>query len=501
MIDYNSDIEKLYFLTDKEIQIATGFLKQWRIILLSRAIIDRKKVTNIIKQAYEILKLSDISIIFVKGINNAVKLIKREFPVSDCDPNVLYCNDNYQPLISDLFYLFLQNNEKSYNRLSPHSDGIAEILVREEDIFGSIYSNIFTEVHQISEYYLSKIIDIEARHVNNCHLQYWIEDKKLNHNLEAWNILKNLSQECPYLIPLSKFCIVIDRPIEIYLDNEGLPHAYNHPAMIFGDGSKVYYHHGIPLSAKYGEVPINDWQPEWILSEETYEEQSVLIYAIGYKRFRAEYPEVDFWREYDRLFYESANRFLCESVDIIINWQLYHHNQLYLKYSQTDALKINPDDAIKIIDTLPFKLPTELANLYQYYNGGYQLTPGLYFYPIKQAIQALTHLTWIKSDTGYPFPLFKGTRDEIYYVLADDPEPTYSHVYCIFPGEEPIVYAECVTSLIVTIAQCYQEGAYYIAIDEETGERTIEQDLDKIEPIFEKFNPDQIDTWRSLWKS
>jgi hypothetical protein len=73
-----------------------------------------------------------------------------------------------------------------------------------------------------------------------------------------------------------------------------------------------------------------------------------------------------------------------------------------------------------------------------------------------------------------------------------------SPVYCQFPDEEPVIYAECVTSLIVTIAQCYQEGAYYIAIDEETGERSIEQDLDKIEPIFEKFNPDQIDNWRKI---
>jgi hypothetical protein len=101
---------------------------------------------------------------------------------------------------------------------------------------------------------------------------------------------------------------------------------------------------------------------------------------------------------------------------------------------------------------------------------------------------------------GNILPLFHGDRQEIYYVLCDNEERMISHVYCQFPGEEPVIYAECVTSLIVTIAQCYQEGAYYIAIDEETGERTIEQDLDKIEPIFEKFNPDRIDTWRKIWK-
>jgi hypothetical protein len=102
---------------------------------------------------------------------------------------------------------------------------------------------------------------------------------------------------------------------------------------------------------------------------------------------------------------------------------------------------------------------------------------------------------------SYPVRLLHGDRQEIYYVLCDNEERMISPVYCQFPNEEPVIYAECVTSLIVTIAQCYQEGAYYIAIDEETGARSIEQDLDKIEPIFEKFNPDRIDNWRKIWKS
>jgi hypothetical protein len=498
MID-NWDINRIYLLSDKDIELACFLLKEWREYLYERTTTNRTKITNIINRIYKILELPVTRIIFQKGINNALKFIEREFHHSDIYPDLVHCN-NYKPLISNLFYLVLGGRDEEFSNQSPHSEAISAILAREEEVFSSVYNGIFARLHQISNYYLSNIIDSESLFIHNCYLQYCIEEVKLNHNLEAWNILKTLPQECPYLIPLSEICIVIERPIEIHLNNERLPHAHNQPAMIFGDDSKVYYHHGIPLSAKYGEVPINDWKPEWILSEKTYEDKSILTYAIGYKRFRDEYPEVDFWQEYDRLFYESANRFLCESVDIIINWQLYHYNQLYLKQQQTDELKINPDDAIKIIDSLPFKLPTELSNLYHYYNGGYQFTPGLHFYPLKQAIQALSNLTWIKSNTGYPFPLFKGTRDEIYYVLADDPEPAYSHVYCIFPGKEPIVYAECVTSLIVTIAQCYQEGAYYIAIDEETGERSIQQDLDKIEPIFEKFNPDQIDNWRKIWK-
>jgi hypothetical protein len=37
--------------------------------------------------------------------------------------------------------------------------------------------------------------------------------------------------------------------------------------------------------------------------------------------------------------------------------------------------------------------------------------------------------------------------------------------------------------------------------DEPSGAKEIKQDLDKIEPIFEKFNPEQIDNWRKIWKT
>ncbi len=43
-------------------------------------------------------------------------------------------------------------------------------------------------------------------------------------------------------------------------------------------------------------------------------------------------------------------------------------------------------------------------------------------------------------------------------------------------------------------------GAYYIYFDEESGYSYIEEDLEKFEEIFQKYNPDQIDTWRYLWK-
>ena len=473
-----------YKLDNEDISSIYGCIKRSRSTLYSCQQMDLSKSKAVIKRAYINLELSNPRIVLQDGFNAAKNWIKRYYSQQ------LSCEDYqqlYMPFNSSLF------NEDSSKNSFLKLKNINLLFEEETRISHGIYQAAYRVLNDVTDYWVSRVIGIEIGHINNAFNQYWIEIIHKKHNNKAWNILKNLIQECPFLIPLSEVCIVINRPVLVHLDNELLPHAQNQAAIRFADDFTIYCYHGIPFPAEYGEVPINDWKPEWIESEYIDDYKSILMYNIGYQRFSQEYPDYDFWQEYDRL--------LSESVDTIINWQLYHYNQLYLKHSPIDDLQISLNDSRKVTDSLPFKLSLELYSLYRYFNGGYELFPHLYFYPLRQAIQVLSNLTWIKSDTGYPFPLFKGTRDEIYYVLADDPEPTYSHVYCVFPGKEPMVYAECVTSLIVTIAQCYQEGAYYIAIDEETGERSIEQNLDAIEPIFEKFNPDQIDNWRKIWKS
>jgi hypothetical protein len=461
VLKVNRLIHKIHLLNSEEIEPIFNYIKDWRSILYANSR-KNENLTNKIKQAYELFSLPVPPIVFARGFKEAIDLIcTHHDPIIDCV--------DYHQLRMKLSYLSLDIDSR--DSIYHHHEMAGEILVSEGLIFEIICCGLYDFLYDLFDGFTPKLIDIDSHHVNNCYLQYCIEkNSSIIYNAQAWEILKTLNQECPFLFALSDICVVIQRPMEIHLDNEQLPHAQNKPAMIFGDGYQVYYYHGISIPERYEKISFDSWQPQWILDEIDEYSRNILIYNIGYKKFNHEFPEHDFW--------QNRNLLLSESIDIIINWQLYHYNQLCLKYPPTEDLQIKPDDIIKITDSLPFKLPTELWSLYQYYNGGYQLTPRLYFYPIKQAIQALSNLNWIKSDTGYPFPVFKGTRDEIYYVLADDPEPTYSHIYCIFP-----------------------EGAYYIAIDEETGARLIEQDLDKIEPIFEKFNPDQIDNWRKIWKS
>jgi hypothetical protein len=180
---------------------------------------------------------------------------------------------------------------------------------------------------------------------------------------------------------------------------------------------------------------------------------------------------------------------------IISEWILFYYYEYYNGNEDFDRGS-NSDNAQIIFDILPFNLSDELKEFYKMYDGNHPLTPQLTFYPL---IESCTNLITGLSDRP-ALILLTGNRGEIYYVICPDTPEIFSPVYCKVPDKEPVLYAECLTSWIVAIAQCYQEGAYYIEIDPDSGAKKIEQDLDKVEAIFEKFNPNQIDAWRSIWK-
>jgi hypothetical protein len=303
-----------------------------------------------------------------------------------------------------------------------------------------------------------------------------------------------LCEESPYLLAFNDTCLIIDRPTELHLDRELRPHQDGEAAIRFDDNYKIYCNHGVIIPENLGEIPCSDWQPAWMLNESKKNNDEDLINTlsvrIGYKKIQQEFPgnKKMYWGNYEIL--------IEQAVLEIVNWQYFHYGGLYHKIvnlNKADQTQLTIEELIK---KFSIKLSHELRDIYQsYYTGRHQIAPGLNFYQIEEAIDNPT-----LGLESYPVRLFHGDRQEIYYVLCDNEERLVSYVYCQFPDKEPVIYAECVTSLIVTIAQCYQEGAYYIAIDEETGERSIKQDLEKIEPIFEKFNPDQIDTWRKIWK-
>ncbi len=481
--------------THKELFLAESYIQKWDKILFSTNSIEKEKAKIAINNTYELLNLKLPNLVFIPS-PSVDSFLLASLDLSECILPKSRLKDKLRESIwikTDELYFDKPDGQSKYSHLdrSEIFRYLCEIIYSKSalslDNPGFFDSYIFFQIHML-----------EFENTNP-----WFYDLHINSisgecDLEIWNAWKSLCEECPYLIAFENTCIIIERPTELYLDREQLAHAEGKAAIKFTDNYQIYCNHGTSIPAKYGEIHPDNWQSSWILAEEKYlsnrELISILLCNVGYKRFCEELPS-----EKNR-YWENDETLIAVSIDKVFSWLFFYHDDIYNYlglYNLDDrSIPEQTSQIERLINNFPFKLSQELRILYKYYNGECQIAPNLYFYPLPQSIQTPT----IESS-NHNILLFHGDRQEVYYVLCDNQERLISHVYCQFPDEEPVIYAECITSLIVTISQCYQEGAYYIAIDEETGERTIEQDLDKIEPIFEKFNPDQIDTWRKIWKS
>ncbi|MEG4280645.1 leucine-rich repeat domain-containing protein, partial [Microcoleus sp. MON1_C1] len=128
---------------------------------------------------------------------------------------------------------------------------------------------------------------------------------------ELFHCKQQLFEECGWILPFEKICIICDRPLHLRFDAENRLHAEGEPAIAFADGYSLYFHHGVKLPEKYGRVHPDRWQPEWLLSEENAELRRLLIQRIGYDRICQELAvtELDSWQEYTLLSIEFEDDF------------------------------------------------------------------------------------------------------------------------------------------------------------------------------------------------
>lgn len=492
----HSEMDKLIkFFTNQELVLAESYIQKWERILFSTHSIEKKKAETAIINAYKLLDLPHPNLVFLPSpCVDASFLLSLN--LSNCILPKSILKDRLRESIWD------RTDEIYFNK----PDGQSKYIhLDRSEIFRYLCETIYSEsaLSLDNPAFSDSYIFFEIHMLEFENANPWLYDLHINSisskcNLEIWNAWKYLCEECPYLIAFENTCIIIERPTELYLDREQLAHVEGKAAIKFADNYQIYCNHGTIIPSKYGENYPSNWEPSWILAEEQLvcnkELINVLLCNIGYKKFRQEFPNYRdrYWGNHEILIAVSSNK--------IFSWLFFYHDDLYNYLNLYGIDKRTISEQIsqieRLINNFPFKFSQELHILYKYYREECQIAPKLYFHPFSQSIQSRK-----TESNDYTLLLFHGDRQEVYYVLCNNEERMISPVYCQFSGEEPVIYAECVTSLIVTIAQCYQEGAYYIAINEETGERSIEQDLDKIEPIFEKFNPDQIDTWRKIWKS
>lgn len=226
---------------------------------------------------------------------------------------------------------------------------------------------------------------------------------------------------------------------------------------------------------------------------------------------------------------------IIEGLEKIIKWRKNKYPEdAYL----TSGLTI--ERLQQLTQGFPFKLPNELSEFYTRYYTNISLAPGLCaFHSLTESLDQCLQ-GWILRELPdevldfsepkakgeylhffegcfqdklfkkvidyYPhnwckLPIFYGVCKQVYLIECNKQAADTSPVWVRFIGEEPKIYASSLTSLMLTIAECYETGAYYTVFHEEYGEWEIEEDLEKVELIFEKHNPLQINTWRSIHKN
>ncbi|NEZ57762.1 hypothetical protein DXZ20_19350 [Leptolyngbyaceae cyanobacterium CCMR0081] len=120
---------------------------------------------------------------------------------------------------------------------------------------------------------------------------------------EKWSAFHGLTTRCGWVLPYEKVCFVCSRPIKLSFDVNERLHGEGEFSVLYEDGYGLYFHHGVALPKKYGQVKPENWVAEWVLNENNAELRRILIQGIGYERICKELnaSEVDSWQEYTLL--------------------------------------------------------------------------------------------------------------------------------------------------------------------------------------------------------
>ena len=476
---------KRYELTLEQEKLGLRYKEKWDAMLFSTKPINRKKSLQAIYQARDVLNLSRPEVIFCQSPLEALNFIAE---------NELYTSYFSHWVFEIRTKLGYSVNKKTYPRVyrwSRPSKIFTDQELNYEDFCDIVFSPLLESDFVRSHYFSNDIFRDQINSIYMGERDLLIEEFGLVCDQEIWQVLKSLAQECPYTFAFQDICIVIERPTELHFDKVNRLHAEGKPAVKFIDGSGVYAFHGHKIPKKYGKYSYDQWQPQWFLEDDYWRPRIELLRGIGYGRFRQEIPESQYPSSRFWYFWEEL---ILEALNIIKQWLVFNYfediprKQKTLKYTQVKAFTKH----------LPFKIIWEFGKIYGSLEENSEIAPNIFLYSWKEIVKVYNHPDW-RERNRFAFPLFYGNDKEVYYFVGTPEGKDYSEVWYMKDNSPPKICGINVTSLILSIAECYETGAYYVVRNEETGESSLAQDRSKVEAIFRKFNPDYIDVWQEIW--
>ncbi|MGI0492955.1 DUF6745 domain-containing protein [Alkalinema pantanalense CENA528] len=79
-------------------------------------------------------------------------------------------------------------------------------------------------------------------------------------DVQLWTVMKTMLQQCGWILPFERLCIVCDRPSKLRFDAYDRLHAVGEPAVVYRDGFQVYAHEGASLPPFFSIRPPEMWQ-------------------------------------------------------------------------------------------------------------------------------------------------------------------------------------------------------------------------------------------------
>jgi len=297
-----------------------GELAQKR-LTLSTEPIDGQKATEAIKVAYAAIDLEEPEVIICSSPREEVYLQIFNRLKGDHSQN---CSDEYSntlgknldwkwmSLVGEFASPEVWEYELDWMTIEPEADSTLSSLMNElvdsyaysEQTRGTVFrNNLLSLKYPDTPTNLCKLIYLT---------QWYISSLGINLSQKAQEILRSqklLFEHCGWIFPFEKICFVSDRPRHLRFDSQNRLHAEGEPAIEFADGWNFYYYHRVRLPEQYGQVHPNQWQSQWLLTEENAELRRVLIQGIGYDRLCQELSakQIDSWQEYALLQIDNAD--------------------------------------------------------------------------------------------------------------------------------------------------------------------------------------------------
>jgi hypothetical protein len=247
--------------------IIDRYIDKWDKILFSTQPVDRDKATKAVIDAYRAIDLPVPEIFFL----SSPSLEQNSFFYS-----VSYDDNPYPIRVKNMMYdkiiATLQKAQVKNIDIAPRLTlGNLQLYTRGEifeRLCSILYEQHIYDIHCDRNMNFNKILEYELSGTNVWPFDFYINHISDNPDPEIWNILKALCEECPYLITYEKVCLIIEKPSELYLDRELVPHAEGKAAIKFADGYELYCNHGTIIPAKYGQIYPSEWRSESIVSDE-----------------------------------------------------------------------------------------------------------------------------------------------------------------------------------------------------------------------------------------